>query len=411
MNSRLRICTFAVLAGLVACQPAADPAPDAALPQRLEIPAATGSMAPNLEPASDGTLVLSWIEPRGDASALRYARIDDAGISESATVITGAGWFVNWADFPSVVPVTESLWGAHWLVRRPAGGYAYDVHAAISTDAGRSWSESFLPHTDDTDTEHGFVSMFADGDGLAMVWLDGRKFVNEVSDDVAASGMTLRSATFDAAGVAMRESLVDELICDCCQTDVAATPDGAVAVYRDRTVDEIRDVYAARFVDGRWLPGVPVHRDGWEIPGCPVNGPVIEVHDERIAVAWFTAADDKPKVLVAFSEDGAASFSPPVVVAEGRLHGHVGATFLDDGDLVVSFQRAGKGGGAELMLGRISTEAELTAVVAVPQADRMFGFSVPQLERLGDDLVLVWTNSTDGEYSIDGLRFSPAFVR
>ena len=72
--------------------------------------------------------------------------------------------------------------------------------------------------------------------------------VNEVTDDPVASGMTLHSS----------EQLIDELMCDCCQTDVALASSGPVAVYRDRSVAEIRDSYITRLIDGRWQNGVLV---------------------------------------------------------------------------------------------------------------------------------------------------------
>ena len=62
---------------------------------------------------------------------------------------------------------------------------------------------------------------FADGPGSGFVWLDGRKMINEVTDDPIESGMTLRAAFIDENGTLHNEQLVDELICDCCQTDVA----------------------------------------------------------------------------------------------------------------------------------------------------------------------------------------------
>ena len=113
----------------------------------LPIPAAAGSMAPNLATGADGTVVLSWIEPEGAGHALQFTVFDGNTWGDARTVVTGENWFVNWADFPSVVPVSASDWAAHWLVRREAGGYAYDIHAALSDDAGNSWSESFLPHS------------------------------------------------------------------------------------------------------------------------------------------------------------------------------------------------------------------------------------------------------------------------
>jgi hypothetical protein len=78
----------------------------------------------------------------------------------------------SWADFPSVVPITGPFWAAHWLQKRPEGGYAYDVYVAISTDSGQSWSEGIMPHRDGTPTEHGFVSLFPWQGGAGVIWLD-----------------------------------------------------------------------------------------------------------------------------------------------------------------------------------------------------------------------------------------------
>ena len=215
------LCLSALAAG---CGEGPAPQTDDDETQVLQTPAEQGSMAPNLVRGADGSVVLSWIEPDGDLDALRFSVFEDDTWSPVRTVVAGENWFANWADFPSVVPISDSLWGAHWLARREAGGYAYDIYAAISNDAGKSWSEPFNPHTDNTDTEHGFVTMFPDRDGIGMLWLDGRKFVNEYDEnDVTASGMTLRAATFGADLSRSNEMLVDDLICDCCQTDVTLT--------------------------------------------------------------------------------------------------------------------------------------------------------------------------------------------
>lgn len=386
---------------LAACErdQAEDQAPDAV--RMLSTPAAEGSFAPNLAMGSGGEIVLSWLEPiEADGHALKYASWTGSGWGDVHIIAAGTDWFANWADFPSVVPVAGDLWGAHWLVRRGTGRYAYDIHAAISTDAGLSWSTPFVPHTDGTETEHGFVSMFPHESGIGMVWLDGRKFVNEVTDDVAASGMTLRSATFGADLKPSNEALVDELICDCCQTDVALTPKGPVAVYRDRTVMEIRDIYAARLVNGEWQSGQPVSNDGWEIPGCPVNGPVIQADGKRLAVAWFSAPDEKSKVQVAWSNDSGTSFGPAIEVSSDRPLGHVGSALLNNGDLVVSWQKRTGNGGAELNLRRVTPDGKAGSVRVLAEARDIFAMSVPQLVYSGEKLLLAWT-SRDGEtYSV-----------
>jgi len=362
-----------------------------------------GSFAPNISVGPGEQLVLSWLEPQGeDSHALRFSTYSGGNWGAASTVASGANWFANWADFPSVVPVSASLWGAHWLVRREAGGYAYDINMTLSSDGGQTWQEPMIPHTDNTDTEHGFLSMYADDDGIGMVWLDGRKYINEVTDDVVASGMTLRSATMGSDFVVRNDELVDDLICDCCQTDVALTPNGPVAVYRNRTESEIRDIYVARKIDGQWQPGIAVSDDNWEIPGCPVNGPVIQSRDELVAVTWFSAPDERAKIQVAWSVDSGGSFGSPIEVASDRQRGHVGATLLKNGDLLVSWQRriGEANSGTELCLRRVSRDGEMGDIHVVQEADGIFAFSVPQIASTGDDIVLAWTIETDDSYAV-----------
>jgi hypothetical protein len=372
----------------------------------LETPAGIGSMGPNLVSDSAGTVVLSWIEPIGDSSALRYSALVNGAWGAPRTVTSGENWFVNWADFPSVVPVSGSLWAAHWLVRRAAGGYAYDIYAAISNDNGATWSEPFNPHADGTDTEHGFVSIFPNDGGVGMVWLDGRKMINEVTDDVAASGMTLRSATFAADLSGTSDVLVDDLTCDCCQTDVAITATGPVAVYRDRTVNEIRDIYVSRLVDGAWQDGQAVSDDNWDIPGCPVNGPVIEANGPDVAIAWFSAADEKPRVQAAWSADSGKSFAEAIEVSADQPLGHVGSALLPNGDLVVSWQQNTGEGTANLSLRRVSASGVLGAVYVLQEAADIFAFSVPQLLLHNNDLIAAWTIKTGDEYQVQSAAIS-----
>lgn len=371
---------------------------EAAAPQRaargiepLPVPAADGSLAPKLSAGDDGTLVLSWLEPDGEAHRLRYAVLADKGWSEPRTLATGEDWFVNWADFPSVVPLSDSLWAAHWLVSQPAGGYAYDVLVALSQDGGASWSAPFRPHDDGTPTEHGFVTLFPSGSGAGLVWLDGRNMAIGESGDGALHGMTLRAATITPDGAIGNEAVLDGLTCDCCQTDVATTATGAIAVYRDRTEKEIRDIYVTRLVNGDWQPGQPVADDGWHIGGCPVNGPVIAVDGERVVVAWFTAADGKQRVQLARSRDAGASFSAAVEVVEENTSGHVGLALLPDGAVAVSWTCQTPRGDTGVCLRAVSGTDEPGPVYLLSGDAAVPPLSVPQLARRGDALVAAWT--------------------
>jgi hypothetical protein len=203
--------------------------------------------------------------------------------------------------------------------------------------------------------------------------------------------MTLRGAVIDADNGLHDEQEIDDLICDCCQTDVAITAQGPVAAYRDRTAGEIRDIYVARHVDGRWQTGVPLHEDNWQIAGCPVNGPAIAARGDTVAAAWFSAPEQTPAVRLRFSQDSAVSFGPVFTLATDGALGHVDVALLGDGSAVVSWLQADPGGRGNLVVRRLTADGDVGAVI--PVASGAPARSVPQMAIAGDDLVLVWTEA------------------
>jgi len=134
----------------------------------MESPAAAGSAEPHLQAGEDGTVVLSWLEPAKEKTFLRYASFGSGAWSKPQTVASGANWFVNWADFPSVTRIRKDLWAAHWLEKTAANSYAYGIRISLSPD-GVSWLPAISPHDDHTLTEHGFVSMIGTGDKVGAV--------------------------------------------------------------------------------------------------------------------------------------------------------------------------------------------------------------------------------------------------
>lgn len=399
-----------------------EPAADAIT--TLASPAGPGSAEPNLARAQDGTVVLSWLEPDQDGHALRFSVLADDQWGPAQTVAQGTDWFVNWADFPSVTPITTNLWAAHWLAKRPGGTYAYDVALSVSRDGGNTWQAPITPHTDNTRTEHGFVSLFPSKTGVGALWLDGRNTVEDGSGghgsgghgSADAGGMTLRSAVITPDQTITDDRLVDDLVCDCCQTNVAVTDDGPIAVYRNRTGEEIRDIYVARNLNSEWQPGVAVANDGWEISGCPVNGPAIVANGTHVAVAWFTAANDVSRVKLAHSTNGGASFSKAIDVdtidADGRRPiGRVGVEMLADGEAVVSWLRKGADQLGEISARSVSVDGHLgpVQIIAGTSTARPSGF--PQMTQQGDNLVFAWTDNTADQSFVKSARVAIASIR
>lgn len=360
--------------------------------RELPSPAGKGSLAPSLFAAPDGRVYLSWIERTDETRrALRFAVLQGTAWSSPGTIAEGTDWFVNWADFPSLVVLPDGSLAAHWLVRSGPGTYAYDVRIARSADGGRTWGEPLTPHRDGTQTEHGFVSLFAaPGNALEAVWLDGRETGGGEHEHGAAGAMTLRYAMISADGTLRREALLDARVCDCCQTSAARTDDGPVVVYRDRSDEEMRDISIVRLRDGRWTKPRAVSSDRWEMHGCPVNGPSIAAAGRRLAVAWFTAAGDIPRVKLAFSADAGASFGTPVVIDDGNPLGRLETLLLDDGSALVSWLEQTPDG-SSLRVRRVHADGRREATVTALPAGAATALGFPQMARSGDQLVFAWT--------------------
>ncbi|HEX5705984.1 MAG TPA: sialidase family protein, partial [Pyrinomonadaceae bacterium] len=410
-RATLPLRTTFLLLSLAACASA-----QGVVVREVTSPAAQGSGQPNLTTDDAGRVYLSWIERLGDGRfALRFATREPGGgaWSRPHTVAEGARWFVNWADFPSLVVLADGSLAAQWRVRPDAPtslAYATDILVARSKDGGRTWGEPLRPHRDGTPTEHGFVSMFPAGaarrgrDGrLAAIWLDGREMKppapREGAHAHAGHGqgdMTLRYATLRPRGDTFEveaETLLDARVCECCQTSAAVTSEGPVVVYRDRSEREGRDISIVRLRAGRWTTPATVSADNWRVDSCPVNGPSVAASGRRVAVAWFTMGDDaRPRVRLAFSRDAGATFGRAVEVSDADPVGRADVVLLEDGDAVVSWIERGEGG-AQLRARRVRADGTASAPVTVAPSGAARSSGFPQMIRTGPTLVFAWTGT------------------
>ncbi|PYS04966.1 MAG: hypothetical protein DMG12_08925 [Acidobacteria bacterium] len=72
----------------------------------INSPAGAGSEEPGLSVAPDGRIFLTWLEagaPRGHV--LRFSVREKQGWTTPRTVARGNNWFVNPADFPSLIVI------------------------------------------------------------------------------------------------------------------------------------------------------------------------------------------------------------------------------------------------------------------------------------------------------------------
>lgn len=380
----------------------------------MSIPVGSNSSLSRLVTDANGVVYLSWVSRQDEVSTLSWSKLVGDAWQAPQVIAQGDDWFVNWADFPSLV-VNEDSMAAHWLRMSAKGSYDYDVNAAFYHAGSQSWGQAITVNKDGVQAEHGFVSMLPMSEGRTFIsWLDGRNTRTGEAEQGAEAGhdghsmggaMTLRAGIFDRDGKTLHDWQLDGRVCECCQTSAALTASGPVVVYRDRSEEEIRDIYITRWVDGQWSEPVAVHHDGWKIAGCPVNGPAVVAQKERVAVVWFSARDDSPVVKMALSRDGGATFSAPVMVAKETTNGRVGATWLASGNIALSWMVT-RGEAAQLMLALYDADGKLLdrVLVAESQASRRSGF--PVIGSVGDDVYMTWTDiAGDAQVKVARIRF------
>jgi peroxiredoxin len=236
---------------------------------------------------------------------------------------------------------------------------------------------------DGTETEHGFVSFVPEGGGVRAFWLDGRLMAGE-------GPMTLRTASVGAE--AGGDTVLDDRVCECCQTSAVVTAEGPLVVYRDRSDSEVRDIYSVRREGRGWSEPAPVHRDGWEIPGCPVNGPAAAAKGRRVVVAWITSEAGHSRVLASFSADAGLSFGDPVVVDDTDPLGRVGVVLTGNDEAVVTWLD-GEGEEAGIRARRVSPRGGAGPSLRIGHSTKARGSGFPRVAASGDDLFMAWTEA------------------
>ena len=383
-----------VIALLAAAVPSVSGRVPEQTPSSLASPAGANSAQPQLSVSSRGVL-LSWIEREGPKASLKFSERSATGWTPALTVASGTDWFVNWADVPSVMRLSNGTLAAHWLQKSGPDTYAYDVRLSTSADNGKTWSKPFLPHSDGTRTEHGFASLVELPNAqLGLVWLDGRAMkpgADHGGHDMGA--MSVRFASFDKNWKQTTESLVDDRVCECCPTALAVTADGPIAAFRNRSETEVRDIHVSRLVNGKWTASAAVHADNWEIDACPVNGPALVANGRNVALAWFTGVGGQNRAFVAFSKDAGRTFGAPVRVDEGGTLGRVDAVLLPNGDAIVTWiERAGSL--TEFRWRRVSANGTTSAPMSISPVASTRSSGYPRMAASGNTLTFAWVNTT-----------------
>jgi len=255
--------------------------------REIESPAAIGSFSPRVTSRSEGSVILSWLEPNGDTAAdLRFSLWRNEAWSEPTTITAAQPFSRHPSESPGVITLSDSNLIAYWSQKPPNGKISsqeVDVYFAVSTDRGIHWTAPTLANSAGTGEENSYPSAAAvDATHAALIWLDGTNWKTN-------KRVALMSRVLQSDGSATPSTVIDPDTCTCCPTSVVQTGSGLVAAYRGHTQKNIRDISLLQNVQGHRSQPRIAHADNWHIAGCPVNGPNLDVEGTMTALIWFSA--------------------------------------------------------------------------------------------------------------------------
>jgi hypothetical protein len=350
-------------------------------------PSAAGSIQPNWAVAADGSALLSWVEPsKAGGYTLRYAGRRGAAWTEARTIAAGRKLWRHPAEMPGMVSLSDGTLLAHWVEKGNDSSDAENILVSSSKD-GVKWSAPLMAHHDRSPVQHGLVSIAASGPQEAsLLWLQALK-----GEDGPVS---LMRTVVGADGKEIREEQLDNDTCSCCPTSTVKTAKGLLVAYRDHTPQDIRDIAILRFEGGKWSASKILYPDKWEINACPVNAASASAKDNRVAIAWYTEANDSPRVQVVFSSDAGATFSKPTKVSTGDTLGYASTALKDDGSALVSWIEEGAGA-ASALVRTVSPTGVAGPILKIAEGSRT-SLGYPKLLRSGSDTWIAWGDAKSG---------------
>ena len=342
-------------------------------PRSIDPPASPGSLSPAL--AAEGAttaskghdILMTWLEPDQSGWALRFARLSEQIWSRPITVAEGVSK-LDPADRASLTVIDTQG------VRRTLIARTGDV-VARSGDAGRTWARLPAPALP-------FASFAGGDEGAYAFWLT-----------VDGEGSAKLLGTRVLAG----ETLLDPRVSGGSGTSAAMTWDGPVVVYRDWSATGAQDIALVRRQDAQWTLPHPVHVEGWRPARKPKSGPQVAALRRQVAVAWYTEARNRSRVLVAFSSDAGRTFGAPVEVDAREVPwGPVDVTLDDNGHALVLWVATTGPMEATLNLARVSPDGNRGEELVLARGLPARAGGIPQIARAGDRVVVTWVEGVPG---------------
>jgi hypothetical protein len=272
---------------------------------------------------------------------------------------------------------------------------------------------------------HAFQGGAVGPDGtIYIAWLDGRNrkeghaqhsehFTGGTSDIYLARSV-------DGGKTFEKNVRIAGNVCPCCRPSIAVVRGRVLIAWRQVEAGDLRDIHVAASADkGRtWSKPVLVSRDSWKIKGCPHCGPVLATLNDRVYVSWFTEGGGKPVVNLAYSDNGAESFSSKQAISNGTTDPTHPQITAGEGKLAVVFQA--RDGGSAAGFGKmgvyyreIRSDGSLSKLVRAGEGKGSATFPSVALG-LSGRIFVGWSETADGKlaaYLLRGRAVEPAIAQ
>lgn len=330
---RAAACQVLALAALVAASGCARSAPEASEPVELAV-AGRASATPWV--AAQGEFVAAAWGASADGKTDVFVAVSRDGgrtFGYPVQVDSDAGDARLGGELPPRVDLVAVAGGSDpgIVVTWTARGETTAIKTAKSVDGGKTFNAPVMLQSAGAAGDRGWPALTVDRAGVAhAIWLDHRGLAaaGAGGHDHHAAGagdgaaMAQRSGLFYASvnGAVTSERELAKGVCYCCKTTIVSAPDGTIyAAWRHVYPGNIRDIAFAVSRDGgrTFSSPVRVSEDGWELQGCPDDGPAMAV-DARgtVHIVWPTVIQgERPEgaLFYASTRDG-LMFTPRVRV-------------------------------------------------------------------------------------------------
>ena len=124
-----------------------------------------------------------------------------------------------------------------------------------------------------------------------------------------------------------------------------------------------------------------------------MNGPAVAIAGDQLAVAWFTGAEDVPRVKLALANADGLNFEEPIQLDDGNPAGRVDVLGLSNGDFLVSWLERTGGETAEVRMRRVTSDGAFSEAVTLTSSSSARASGFPRLAQNPDgSLVMAWTD-------------------